>query len=91
MSKRSFEGKTQLIPHRPKEKPKLLFRFFFCKSTPKGSNQFLLNDIAGYIICKASEFPFTLGKLKVVVKKNKINVMENGTDQTVILEEKILP
>lgn len=57
----------------------------------EGSNQFLLNDIAGYIICKASEFPFTLGKLKVVVKKNKINVMENGTDQTVILEEKILP
>lgn len=54
----------------------------------QGTNQFLLGDIYGYTICKASEYPFTLKNLRVILKKNKMSVMENGEDITINVEEK---
>jgi hypothetical protein len=54
----------------------------------EGLHQFLISDIYGYAICKASEYPFTLRELKVVLKQNKLSIMENGKDININIEEK---
>lgn len=54
----------------------------------EGMNVFLLSDIYGYAVCMAHEYPFVLKDIKVVLKENKMSIMENGKDINVIIEEK---
>jgi len=57
----------------------------------EGSYQFLISDIYGYLVCKVSEYPFILKNVKVELKKNRLSVMENGSDQNILIEEKKIP
>jgi hypothetical protein len=57
----------------------------------EGSYQFLIGDIHGYLNCKVSEYPFILKNVKVELKKNRLSVKENGEDQNILIEEKIIP
>lgn len=56
----------------------------------EGINQFFIEDIYGYVVCKASEHPFILKNLKVTRDKKKICIAENGEDTSAIIEEKII-